>query len=168
MSYPKMIMHDNFIHSSVIKKPDPGQTKFCNNNLQSGWTDYDNDNTSMGNPIVVLTQRCSCGNNDILQKKCKISSGGLGLKIGLNRQGFRNAMLTIGLPSCLVKQINDRVKKDENGNETMIRQENLAVLIGILEVVVLLDIVIDGGLDNNKTLRREKIKFQKMEALFTL
>ncbi|GBC09462.1 hypothetical protein RclHR1_08890007 [Rhizophagus clarus] len=38
----------------------------------------------------------------------------------------------------------------------MIRQENLAVLIGILEVVVLLDIVIDGGLDNNKTLRRPK------------
>ncbi|RIA79877.1 hypothetical protein C1645_745629 [Glomus cerebriforme] len=30
---------------------------------------------------LILTQQCSCGNNDILQKKCKISSGGLSVKV---------------------------------------------------------------------------------------
>lgn len=30
---------------------------------------------------LALTQQCSCGNNDILQKKCKISSGGLSVKV---------------------------------------------------------------------------------------
>jgi hypothetical protein len=30
---------------------------------------------------LILTQQCSCGNNDILQKKCKISSDGLSVKV---------------------------------------------------------------------------------------
>ncbi|CAB5382714.1 unnamed protein product [Rhizophagus irregularis] len=30
---------------------------------------------------LILTQQCSCGNNDILQKKCKISSGGLSVNV---------------------------------------------------------------------------------------
>ncbi|CAB5373721.1 unnamed protein product [Rhizophagus irregularis] len=30
---------------------------------------------------LALTQQCSCGNNDISQKKCKISSGGLSVKV---------------------------------------------------------------------------------------
>ncbi|PKY62868.1 hypothetical protein RhiirA4_490184 [Rhizophagus irregularis] len=30
---------------------------------------------------LILTQQCSCRNNDILQKKCKISSGGLSVKV---------------------------------------------------------------------------------------
>ncbi|CAB4475362.1 unnamed protein product [Rhizophagus irregularis] len=66
-----------------------------------------------------------------------------------------------------------RVKKDKNGNKTTVHQGNHeasskqmehAVLIGILEIVVpileetdmLLDIVVDGDLDSNKTLRGVK------------
>ncbi|RGB23835.1 hypothetical protein C1646_773936 [Rhizophagus diaphanus] len=65
------------------------------------------------------------------------------------------------------------VKKDKNGNKTTVHQGNHeasskqmehAVLIGILEIVVpileetdmLLDIVVDGDLDSNKTLRENK------------
>jgi hypothetical protein len=33
---------------------------------------------------LILTQPCSCGNNDISQKKCKISAGGLSVKVVIN------------------------------------------------------------------------------------
>ncbi|CAB4432330.1 unnamed protein product [Rhizophagus irregularis] len=48
------------------------------------------DEETLGNSIIcstdsflslILTQQCSCGNNYILQKKCKISSGGLSVKV---------------------------------------------------------------------------------------
>ncbi|PKB98403.1 hypothetical protein RhiirA5_431422 [Rhizophagus irregularis] len=226
---------------------------------------------------LILTQQCSCGNNDILQKKCKISSGGLSVKVvikckkcketlsfqnepqdtnytkafaaatlcgGLNRQEFQNSMLTLGITKLPSKAIYHRyqksisediknialenakkalyasiedakkngknaltigfdaswshvrnaaqasgytrkpvvgffvvekshVKKDKNGNKTIMHQGNHeasskqmehAVLIGILEKVVpvleetgmLLDIVVDGDFDSNKTLHGVK------------
>ena len=66
-----------------------------------------------------------------------------------------------------------RVKKDKNGDKTIIHQGNHeasskqmehAVLIGILDTVIpileetdmLLDIVVDGDLDSNRTLRGVK------------
>ncbi|RIA83055.1 hypothetical protein C1645_743352 [Glomus cerebriforme] len=116
---------------------------------------------------LILMQPCSCENNDISKKNCKISSGGLSVKViikckkcketltfqneplnmnytkafaaatlcgGLNRQEFQNAMLTLGvtkLPGYTRKPVvgfyvveKSRIKKEKNGNETVIHQGN--------------------------------------------